>query len=352
MLKGAGILIIESYKGAPVITLFGLNAMNYSEPGGTIDPGETPEQAAYREGREETANLIHITENELAQYSIPIYLKQYVAYCVYVENLSFQDYAHNVNIIFSNCGARTWKETNSMVRIPVNNLIASAQNGVTNAYDVNGSIVSIHNRTLALVNYGANTILSLINARPIPLYRHLVTTSRMPCLIGTYTYTMTAQSIYTPIAMPANIEYAVYVAPNLSQRSDPFLLNCNPTWGGMHITIAGFHLSQPSPQHFLQHISNSGTQPWTITVNKIKVKGKTIYFTSNTLDSVAKFLYKSGFKKVKGPKYSGVKWHMTSECKIPSDIKNMLKKQTWSLVLISRQNGVVNWLDRYPLTIL
>lgn len=81
----------------------------------------------------------------------------------------------------------------------------------------------------------------------------------------------------------------------------------------------------------------------------IKIKGKTISFKSKTLNNIADFLHSNGFYRVKGPKYSGHKWHITSECKIPANIKSILKKQTWSIVLISRQNGIINWLDRYPL---
>ncbi|QKF93724.1 NUDIX hydrolase [Fadolivirus algeromassiliense] len=352
MLNGAGILILESYIGNPVVTLFGLNGMNYTEPGGGIEPGETPQDNAYREGREETANLVHINPNELLQYAFPIYLKHYVAYVVYVENLSYQDYMHNINVIFNNCYGTTWKESNSMVRIPVNNLVASAMNSFNYAVDINGFSVPIRKRTIDLFKHNHTAIMSRLNTMPIHLHRHLVTTSRMPCLIGTYTYTITSQSIYTPVNMPGNIEYAVYIAPDLTQYSDPFLVNCNKTWGGMHVTVAGFHTKQPAPQKFLQHISNSGSQLWTISVDKIKVKGKTIYFTSNTLDTVADFLHGSGFKKIKGSKHSGVKWHITSECSIPSNIRTILKKQTWSLVLISRQNGIISWLDRYPLTVL
>ena len=131
MLTGAGILILESYNSNVVVTLFGMNNTNYSDLGGHIDHGETPQNAAYREGREESENLINIKPHELLQYGIPIRLKQYLCYILYVTNLSSKDYMYNVNIIHNRCHENhtdVWKESNSMVRIPLNNIITSAQN--------------------------------------------------------------------------------------------------------------------------------------------------------------------------------------------------------------------------------
>ena len=351
-MSGAGILIVELYMGFPVVTLFGMNGMNYSDPGGMTDYGENSQQTAHRECREETENLINIQPNELLQYAIPVTVNTYTSYILYIENLSFQDYAHNVNLIYNNCHARAWKETNSMTRIPINNIVLAAQNFVNYAIDVNDITVRIRERTMSIIRNATNILLNISNSKPIPLYRHQVTSSRMPCLIGTITYTMQPQAIYTPITFTTTIKYAIYVAPNLTNMSHSFLRNCNPTWGGIHITIAGFHISQPSPQKFIQHISKSGKHPWTISEKTIRIKNNKIYFISKTLDSVSKFLYDNGFHKVKGPNYSNKKWHITSECKIPSNIKSILKKQTWSIVLISMQNDVINWLDRYPLNIL
>lgn len=348
---GAGIFIVELYMGYPVVTLFGMNAMNYSDPGGKIDIGETALQAASRECREETENLINIQPHELLQYATPVTVNQYLAYILYVENISFQDYAHNVNIIYNTChGARAWKETNSMARVPVNNMLTSVQNSLDYAYDVNGTVVRIRGRAMAIAKVASNILLNISTIRPIPLYRHQVTASRMACLIGTITYTMTPQAIYTPM-LPNNIEYAIYIAPNLTHSSHSFLQNCNSSWGGMHVTIAGFHVNQPAPQKFIQHISQSGTHKWTITENTIKVKDKKIYFASKTLDNIAKFLHENGFHRVKYSNNKSKKWHITSECKIPSNIKSILKKQTWSIVLISKENGIIKWLDRYPLNI-
>lgn len=352
MSKGAGLFVIELYMNTPVVTLFGKNGMNYSDPGGIVDKGETSEQTAYREGREETANLINIQPAELLQYSIPVKMGGYTSYVIYVENLSYKDFMYNENLINYGCNQRAWKETNSMTRVELSKIILAADNLLNYATDVNGVNVSIRDRTMGLVKYGSNIILSLLNTKPIPLYRHQVTTSRMPCLIGTFTYTISPMAIYTPSTLPGHIEYAVYIAPDLTNASHPFLLNCAPTWGGMHITLAGYHTNQPAPQSFLQHISNSGIKPWTVSDNTIKVRKRTIYFKSKTLDSIGDFLHENKFYKVKGPKYSGKKWHVTSECKIPSDIKNILKHQTWSLVLVSNENGLITWLDKYPLNVI
>ncbi len=371
MLTGAGILILELYNSNIVVTLFGMNATNYSDLGGHIDPGETPQDAAYREGREESENLINIKPHELLQYGIPIIFKQYLCYIIYVQNLSFQDYAHNVNIIHSGCQghyANVWKESNSMARIPLNNIISSAQNSLNYAYDVTGGMVYIRGRTMGIIRNSINTLLGIANTQPLQLYKHLVTTSRMPCLIGTYTYTLSPQSHYNLPQMQhtqqnphqmqqnphqiSNIEYAIYATPNLTISSNKYFHKCNKTWGGMHITLTGYHLNQPSPKKFLKHISSIGTKPWKINTKTIKIKHNKIYIKSKTLDTIADFLFNHNFQRVKGPVHVHTKWHITSECKIPTNIKELLKNQTWSLVLVSRQNGIIQWLDKYPLNII
>ena len=39
--------------------------------------------------------------------------------------------------------------------------------------------------------------------------------------------------------------YAIYLAPNINKNSHLFLKKCNKIWGGMHITIVGFHNNHP-----------------------------------------------------------------------------------------------------------
>ncbi|MCJ7636149.1 MAG: NUDIX domain-containing protein [Nitrososphaeraceae archaeon] len=359
MPKGAGILIIESYKKNPVITLFGQNNMNYSDVGGKMDPGETPEVTAYREGREETANLINITPEELNYYAARIEFNGYVCYIIYINEIDFNDYAYNVNIIHSYCSYKEkhWMETNSMARVPLNNILSSANQHIDYSSDINGYSIPIRGRTMGIIRTAFPIITSVVNMQPVQLHKHLVTSSRLPCLIGTYTYTITGAAVYSKSPTQFSKKdgnYAVYIAPDLNRNSHPFLLNCNPTWGGMHVTIAGFHPDNFVAKKFIKHISSQGSNEWTISVDKIRVKGKTIYFKSNTLDKVADFLNENDFHKIKGKKYAGVEWHITSECPIPSlrELKRIFKNQTWSLVLIKEKNNKIKWLDRHPLHIL
>jgi hypothetical protein len=360
--RGAGILILELYKGNPVFTLFGKNMANYSDLGGKSDPGEKPEETAHRESREESANLINISPYEINNYTVPIVHNQYLSYIIYVEGVYFSDYAHNVNHIQQNCRGKKlkfWKETNSMARIPLNNMLTAAQNYLDYAVDVMGNPVNIRKRTMGIVRDAYSVLSNFMSFKPLKLYKHLVTSSHLPCLIGTYTYTVNPTSVYTQpqISVTSSekkhpVKYAVYLVPDLDEKSAPYLSNCDRESGGMHIEITGFHENQPPIKKFIKHLSNQGENEWTITLSKIKVKGKTIYFSSHTLDQVAKFLKKNDFEKVRGPKYTDEKWNITSECNVPKNIKTILKNQTWSLAVAKKKKGNITLEDFYPLNIL
>jgi hypothetical protein len=190
MFTGAGIFIIELYKSIPVVVLFGFDKTNFSDPGGLLEIGETPEMGACRECREETENLINITPDELSKISIPIISGQYKSYAIYIQNINVRDYIKNVTQIFNTCSSMCWKETNTITRINLYDIINSAQKFSSYVYDIYGKKCFIRGRTMGLVRRGVSIFINMIKNNPVTLTRNLVTTSKMPCLIGTYSYTI------------------------------------------------------------------------------------------------------------------------------------------------------------------
>ncbi len=336
MIKGSGIVIIEKYKGKPVITLFGKDGMNYSDIGGKVDGNEYPEFTAFREGREETANLINILPEELKFYAIPVEFNTYMAYFIYIKGISFNDYVHNVNIIYSQCSSnkdKHWMETNSMTRVPVENMLLSANTHSNFATNIDGQNVQVRGRTMGLIRYGFNAINSLLMSEPVPLYKHYVTNSRLPCLIGTYTYTITDKSVYPIVPNNSNnsSNYAIYIIPNLDNSSniDDFL-KCKR----LHIPLTGFS-PKNNNEKIIKYLSknNNNNDEWLITIDSLKIKGNRIYFKSGTLDKIKKFLEKNDFENIKD------KLYIEATCKIPeiNKLKKILKNQTWSFGIIKEK---------------
>jgi hypothetical protein len=193
MLSGAGIFIIEKYKNKIVAVLFGKKNKEYNEPGGVIDPGETPEETACRETREETSNLIKIDPTIIKKISYPIKLHKYMSYVIYIQNLSFRDYYHNNNLITNKCNKvkhHFWMETNSVIRIELKTLIKNALNNNNIMNDINEKTVMVRGRTLGIAKLLVDTNFFQNFPRPYNLHRKLTISSRLKCLIGTKTYTL------------------------------------------------------------------------------------------------------------------------------------------------------------------
>lgn len=371
-ITGAGILLLELYKNTPVITLFGNINKKFEELGGTIDKGETAVHTAYREGREESCNLIYITPDELKKYGTVVKYKDFVDYIMYIEGISYKDYHENRRKVHKKCKSNHWKETSEMVRIHLNDIITAAKNKKKTVKDINGIKRDIRSRTMGIIRKSIDSLYALfMDNYPTLMQKQKVKQSRNKCLIGTITYTLSKvekRQLIQPIidislspnSSPSVYQYAVYIAPDINQYSltHSFLLNCNLTWAdrskpgtGMHVTITGFDENQPNIQAHLNNISNSGNKLWTMNLKTVDIKRNIINFQSNTLNAIADYLMAHGFKRVKGPRYAGIPWHMTSECAIPTNIYDILNGLTWSLVVVSRDNnGVIRWHNRYPLT--
>jgi hypothetical protein len=359
MVTGSGILIIELYMGNIVVTLFGLNGTNYNDLGGKIDHNENTQQTAHREAREESMNLINIKDSELMNYATPVMVNSYVVYILYITNLSFQDYAHNVNLVHNNCANRSWKETNSMARIPLNNIINAAHNLSNLVADINGNPIFVKDRAMNIIRTTFNILMNFGKVNPLPLYKHLVTSSRLPCLIGTYTYTIQNGSHYKNNISDLDLtkKYAIYLIPKQKNtiNTNQLIHKCGTKLGIPYITITGFSNNKTVEDYikFIKYISEFGNHPWSININTIKITNKFIYFKSKTLDVIAGFLKDNKFEKIKGPDNFGVKWHITERCKSVNDVKILLKKQSWDIALIEKntRNKNIKLIDKYVLNI-
>ncbi len=351
MITGSGVFVIELYKSVPVVVLFGLNNTNFSDPGGLIDYGETIEQAACRECREETANLINIKPYELTQISVPIISKQYKSHIIYIQNLSSRDYVHNVNQIFNTCFDDHWKETNTITRVNLLEIINAARNYFSVVYDIYGRQCGIRERVMDLVRVGNPTFMSLINNNsPTIFTRNLVMTSRIPCLIGTYSYAITKQNIiHVPIQqniinVQNNKKYAIYVVPKNSTL-------CNDkTKTYIKITSFSKKYNHDYMKQCLTTLTNMMTSNnWKIDTKHIKIKNNTIYFKSKTLDKITKYLNHNKFDKINGPIYTNNSWYFKMECDIPENITEILEHMKFNLCIVSKKDNKIKIHDKIKL---
>lgn len=351
MITGSGILIVELYKSVPVIVLFGYNKTNFSDAGGLLNMGETPEMGACRECREESGNLLNIKPHELQQIGTPIQFHQYMAYIIYVQNLKATDYVHNVNHIFRNCYDKSWKETNTITRIHLHDIIRASQTNQNYVNDIYGGICPIRGRTMGIIKYSANILTNITQYQPMMLQRNYITQSRMPCLIGTYSYTLLTSSspqFHQPNIMTtsSNIsKYAIYIIPK-----DTSFLNCRKNTI-THITISGFtdKFNHSQLNNVLLSLTNKmNGDKWKINVDTVTIHDKILYFKSKTLDKIAKFMYKSGIKKIKGPKFDANDWHISLDCKIiPVNTIKKLKSIKWYICVVSKNMGQIKVYDKY-----
>lgn len=192
MLSGAGVFIIQNYKGRNVVVLFGNNT-EYSDPGGTIDFGETSIEAACREAREESGNLLKLEPKILRNIAIPIQHRNYMSYFIYIKNLSLKDYYHNMNLIYSKCDPykhHHWMETNRATRINLDELIKNSVMNNNLIRDIDGRVIRVRRRVLEVMREALRRNIFLQLIYPYELNPKLTFYSRMPCLIGTHTYTL------------------------------------------------------------------------------------------------------------------------------------------------------------------
>lgn len=334
-ISGAGILIVERYNGMNCYTFFRDMKGHYNEPGGIRDGGETPQETACRECREETSNLIQLSPNILNEYVI---VDQYMAFVVYLDGLHKTDYIHNSKITRRKC-AHHWAETNDMERVPLQNINL---NYLPNVVTYEGKNIQLRGRTCKVVIEASKIIVRFLQQQPITLFRQITNLSRNQCLIGTITYTAIPlrQPLVQQYNKMSNKNFAIYVAPDIQFTKYKVLQKCNKKFGGIHITLAGFSSSHPI--NLLNQLPIT-TKHWTPDVNSIYTADKHIIIRSNTLDKLAEQLNLFGFKKIKGPFHKGDEWHMSLNCKNIKKVMEILLLSTWAIYVVVEKNNKLKW---------
>jgi hypothetical protein len=333
------------------------------EPGGRIDLGETPVITAHRELRKKTANLINI-KSDILQTCLYVHVKSYIAYIMYITNISRKYYLHNVYKIRSCIDdlrhTAAWQETSMMIRVNLYNILHSIKSGSSYIIDTDGVHRELGKRTINVVRKAELLLYNLLKTTPEYLYNKMITHSRMSCLIGTYTFYASSHydvnplinnyvytNVNTPITYSMSVQYAVYIIPNLYNTPLYYLKNCNNYWGGIHVTLAGYSSKYDynTIKKIIHTISHTGNNLWH--VNTLSIKNNTIYFKSKTLDYISLALNKIGFEKVRSNIYH-ISIPNEYNCSLPHNIQELLAHITWSFVIVQRSGSVINWLDHYP----
>lgn len=342
--SGAGILIIESYKGRKVITLFGMKNGEFSDPGGKKDPGESIEHTAYRETREETLNLITLKPEELEKIGRPITLKEYLCFVIYVEGINHQDYNHNKQLV-NRCRPSSWKETNTIARFDVKEMMNTIYGKRLTAKDINGGIRKIRKRTLELIEKSESIIKGF--TQPYKLEKYHVNNSRLGCLIGTNTYRLKVTSFMIGPSELSMHKYGLYIAPDSNFDKD--FNRCSKKDEGLHVVLVGFSNKQPDLKQLMFFISKSGKKRWKLNPKKTKLKENKITFNSRTLDKIGDFLAQNSAIKTKGPKHDKTPWHIVCDGQISQSLYKKILGSKWSLILVRMEKGGIKWLDKMPL---
>lgn len=133
-------------------------------------------------------------------------------------------------------------------------------------------------------------------------------------------------------------------------------------WGGCHITMAGFHPLH-SDEIFLQKIpqilqeNSTILKGWRPKNVKLEKWGKqwVVIIHSKTLNKITRELERHGFKKIKGPAYTKVPFHMVlphlHTQKAAEAYVEILKNKPWFITTVKNEpsSGRFNWLKYYRL---
>lgn len=165
-ITGAGVVLLETYKGKQCVTLFrdknrrsDKGHKMYEEGGGRLELGESKAGGAVRELKEESCNLFRLDPRSLTDHQIYHDLhRRYRAYIVHVEGpnnqISSKRYYKNLRILKRNDAPKDWLDTDRMGRFEVKQLLSDnllTQSGELVTKLENGRRATIAARTKACI---------------------------------------------------------------------------------------------------------------------------------------------------------------------------------------------------------
>lgn len=144
-------------------------------------------------------------------------------------------------------------------------------------------------------------------------------------------------------------QYAIYIAP---RQCPKYLMNGNPLWNGIHITMVGFEYDHPEIKKTLLKLSTSARgKQWNPCTSKMTMKNygeeTLVYIPSKTLNTICSSLLHHGFRKVKQNFHITI---VTENVPCNIDLHSAIGAITeWDYVVVRRnKNNNIEWLERYP----
>jgi len=200
MYSGAGVMIIEDYltrsgQTVPSLVLVRNKSSEcFSDFGGMYEKKhKSLEQTAQTELREESKNLFNISSEYLKNskwVDIPAGRYFYRMYLIKINGISRKYFNHNKKIIDRNDMPRSWKETDQLTHLPIENIDYDQLNvrGRVLIKDVDGNMIELNGRAKKAIYCSKRKIRQIVKMRPTADLNNLLKIRSDDMTDGTYSY--------------------------------------------------------------------------------------------------------------------------------------------------------------------